>query len=92
MANGEAQEQHHERQDHFSRLMFGSFPSRTTGEREDQGSEAEPPLLPNIDFMKLFENVNTLADSLQQLKPLVKKITSLVDLLKKIAGADPKKR
>ncbi|CAM3995857.1 hypothetical protein NSQ51_04030 [Geobacillus sp. FSL K6-0789] len=83
MANGEAQEQHRERQDHFSRLMFGSFPSRTTGEREDQGSEAEPPLLPNIDFMKLFENVNTLADSLQQLKPLVKKITSLVDLLKK---------
>ncbi|NNU84695.1 hypothetical protein ETC05_12940 [Geobacillus sp. BMUD] len=83
MANGEAQEQQRERQDRFSRLMFGSFPSLATGEHKDQGNGIEPPSLPNIDFMKLFENVNTLADSLQQLKPLVKKITSLVDLLKK---------
>ncbi|WP_044736091.1 hypothetical protein [Geobacillus kaustophilus] len=83
MANGEAQEQHGEPRDRFSRLMFGPFPLRPAGDREDQGNGAEPPLLPNIDFMKLFENVNRLADSLQQLKPLVKKITSLVDLLKK---------
>ncbi|ATO36827.1 MULTISPECIES: hypothetical protein [Geobacillus] len=82
MANNPTPEQHREPHDRFSRLMFGPFPPRQTDRREER-EETDPPPLPNIDFMKLFENVSVLTDSLQQLKPLVKKISSLVDFIKK---------
>ncbi|WPZ19133.1 hypothetical protein UM396_04225 [Geobacillus subterraneus] len=82
MADSQTPKQPREQRDRFSRLMFGPFPPNQTDRREEQG-ETEPLPLPNIDFMKLFENVSVLTDSLQQLKPLVKKISSLVDFMKK---------
>ncbi|AGT31129.1 hypothetical protein M493_04115 [Geobacillus genomosp. 3] len=82
MANNRRPEQRREQRDRFSRLMFGPFPPRQA-DRQEEREETEPLPLPNIDFMKLFENVGVLTDSLQQLKPLVKKISSLVDLMKK---------
>ncbi|MGG3162409.1 hypothetical protein ABEO87_12235 [Geobacillus stearothermophilus] len=82
MANGQSSGQSREERDRFSRLMFGPFPPNRTGRREER-EETEPLPLPNIDLMKLVENVSTLTDSLQQLKPLIKKISSLIDGLKK---------
>ncbi|QHN48550.1 hypothetical protein EPB69_03905 [Geobacillus stearothermophilus] len=82
MANVPSSQQSREERDRFSHLMFGPFPPNRTG-RQEERTETEPLPLPNIDLMKLVENVGTLTDSLQQLKPLIKKISSLIDGLKK---------
>mgnify|MGYP001201215289 CR=1 FL=1 len=82
MPNNQPREQSREQRDRFSRLMFSPFPPQQA-DRQEERDEAESPPLPTIDLMKLFENVSVLTDSLQQLKPLVKKISSLVDFMKK---------
>jgi hypothetical protein len=82
MADHEEQKQHDKQQDRFSRLMFGSFPpSRQSNDNPSMQQDGPSPQGP--DFMQLFENVDKLVASFDQLKPLMKKITSIVNMLKK---------
>jgi hypothetical protein len=82
MADHEEQKQQDKQLDRFSRLMFGSFPpSRQSNDSPSMQHNA--PSQQSPDFMQLFQNIDTLVASLDQLKPLMKKITSIVDMLKK---------
>lgn len=75
-----------EYRDRFSQLMFGPFPSSQMPTPEHHGTgerENSPPLAREFDFAQFVENVDTLVSSLQKLKPLVRKITPLMDLFKK---------
>ncbi|NNV07734.1 hypothetical protein [Geobacillus sp. C56-T2] len=82
MADSPAPKPSNKATDRFSRLMFQPFPPRRA-ERQEETGENEVLPLPDIDWVKLFDQVGALTDSLQQLKPLMRKMTSLVDLFKK---------
>jgi|GEM_PF-702346 len=74
-----------EYQDRFSRLMFGAFPPPQTPTREQVEREYANPSASaqEVDFVQLMENVNAIVSSLEKLKPLIKKISPLMDLFKK---------
>lgn len=81
MADHEEQKQQDRPLDRFSRLMFGPFPpSRQSNDGASIQNEA--PSQQGLDFMQLLQNIDTLVASFDQLKPLMKKITSFVDMLK----------
>jgi hypothetical protein len=82
MADNEQQQQQDKPLDRFSRLMFGPFPpSRQSN--DGAAMQNESPSQQNLDFMQLLQNIDTLVASFDQLKPLMKKITSFIDVLKK---------
>jgi len=62
--------------DRFSRLMFGTFPSR---ERIEKTSSPQQEL----DWIQLMQDIDTLVSSFQRLKPFMRNMTSFVDLFKK---------
>ncbi|BDG48398.1 MULTISPECIES: hypothetical protein [Parageobacillus] len=78
----EQTKQHNEQADRFSRLMFGSFPPRSRQSR-DESVQNEFSSQQGLDFSQLMQNIDTLISSFDQLKPLMKKITSFVNMLKK---------
>jgi hypothetical protein len=66
--------------DRFSRLMFGPFPPQQST-NPSQNRETAPQQ--GLDFIQLMQDIDTLVSSFDKLKPLMKKFTSFVDLLKK---------
>ena len=78
----EQTKQHNEQFDRFSRLMFGPFPPRSRQSR-DASVQNESSSEQGLDFSQLMQNIDTLISSFDQLKPLMKKITSFVNMLKK---------
>ncbi|GMN99465.1 hypothetical protein [Parageobacillus thermoglucosidasius] len=74
--------QQNEQMDRFSRLMFGSFPPRSRQSR-DGSVQNDLSFQQGPDFLQLMQNIDTLVTSFDQLKPLMKKITSFVNMLKK---------
>ncbi|EZP78802.1 hypothetical protein H839_03001 [Parageobacillus genomosp. 1] len=81
MADNEQQQQD-KPLDRFSRLMFGPFPpSRQSNDNPSMKDDA--PAQQGPDFIQLLQNIDTFVASFDQLKPLMKKITSFVDMLKK---------
>jgi hypothetical protein len=83
MDDKEQSKQHNEQFDRFSRLMFGSFPPRSHQSHDNTPVQNESSSQQGLDFMQLMQNIDTLVASFDQLKPLMKKITSLIDMLKK---------
>ncbi|MBA2874918.1 hypothetical protein [Thermaerobacillus caldiproteolyticus] len=79
----EQNEQTNQREDRFSRLMFGPFPSRQRENVLGKSEFSEFPPQQGLDFMQLMQDIDTLVSSFNQLKPLMKKFTSFVDLFKK---------
>ena len=83
MEDKEQSKQHNNEQfDRFSRLMFGAFPPRSHQSHDSPSVRNESSPQQGLDFMQLMQNIDTLMSSFDQLKPLMKKITSLVDMLK----------
>jgi hypothetical protein len=81
MADNEQQQQD-KPLDRFSRLMFGPFPpSRQSNDGPSMQHDASSQQGP--DFIQLLQNIDTIVASFDQLKPLMKKITSFIDVLKK---------
>jgi hypothetical protein len=69
--------------DRFSRLMFGSFPSRQamTEHKTDETNYSDP--LHQIDLMQLMQDIDTIVSFFEKFKPIVKQITPLFKLFKK---------
>lgn len=82
MEEQEQTKEHNEQFDRFSRLMFGPFPPRPRQPR-DASVQNESSSEQGLDFSQLMQNIDTLISSFDQLKPLMKKITSFVNMLKK---------
>jgi hypothetical protein len=83
MDDKEQSKQPSEQLDRFSRLMFGPFPPRSYQSHDNPAARTESSSQQDIDFMQIIQNIDTLVASFDQLKPLIKKITSLVDMFKK---------
>lgn len=71
------QEQNNTNQnDRFSQLMFGTFPPQRN---HPQNKEEEP----EIDFMQIINQIDSIIGSLNELKPMLKQLTPLLNIFKK---------
>lgn len=73
----ENQSQTGERTDFFTELMFGR--SRNNREREQQNDQ----LNQDVDYFQLMEQIDSIMESVKQLKPLLKPFSPIIDFIKK---------
>jgi hypothetical protein len=70
--------------DFFSSMMFGDKKDRSTVDEEASSSPAEDGQEPQSgnDFFQLFMQIDEIMGSLNELKPVMKEFTPIVDYIK----------
>jgi hypothetical protein len=75
-------QQDEERVDYFTKLMFGPIPPhRNVKERLEQKANEEN--LQQIDYVQIMGQVEEIMNSLNQLKPMLRKLSPLLNFFKK---------
>jgi hypothetical protein len=70
-----------EKKDPFTQLMFGD--RRRRNEEQEQTEEAKEEFSPGTDWNQVMNQIQEIAASIQNLKPLIKEFSPLLDLFQK---------
>lgn len=70
---------HYVREDHFDRFMFGPARGKQQGNPHLRHQGRNQPEQPNIDVDQLMMNIDTLVESVQNLRPLFQKVYPYIE-------------
>lgn len=78
------EEQSNNRRDRFSQFMFGTRPQQKSNEEAQPAKETEEqPNGQEIDFIQIMSQIDSIMGSINELKPMFKQITPLLNIFKK---------